>query len=406
MKTKLNSTTVSQIKTAVLNFGPQHPASHGVLRLVLQINGELIQKIDPHIGFLHRGSERLAESQNFSNGVVFTDRLDYTSVLTQTHAYCQAVESLIQNNTQTTANDLFRIMFDELARMLNHLLAISTHSLDVGSMAPLFWAFEDRERIMELVEYVSGARMHAALYAPAVDASTTLTASFFFKLLTFLKTCHKSYTEMFISLFNNRVWRLRLSGIGVLKKNDAILFGATGLFLRSSGCSLDLRAGVGYSSYSTLSFRIYTGVFGDSYDRFLIRSRELFESIHILAQITFRFLLVSNKSTALFLANSCLFINNGTEHKTKMEGLISRFKVASDFIEVSAGVSYKYVEAGKGEFGVMLVSNGSAKPHRLYLRSPAFNNLQLLPLIGAGCYFADLVTLVGSLDLVFGEVDR
>ena len=224
-----------------VNFGPQHPASHGVLRLAVVLKGELVYDIEPQIGFLHRGSEKLMEFQPFSINSVYMDRLDYTSVLTQTHAYCLTIESITGNGYKDTSTAIARTIFDELARILNHLLAISTHSLDVGSMSTLFWAFEDRERIMEILEYVSGARMHAALYIPNETLGHLLTFEFLYKILIFLRNCQKSFSEMFIVLYNNRVWKLRLAHVGELDGETAILNGVTGPILKASGGYFDNR---------------------------------------------------------------------------------------------------------------------------------------------------------------------
>ncbi len=261
---------------------------------------------------------------------------------------------------------------------------------------------------MELVEYVSGARMHACLYLPSQELYGLITDGFILKTYTFLRQCYKSFSEMFISLFNNRVWKLRLVNVGIIDKNSAVLFGATGPILKSVGMSKDLRVSQAeqYAAYEAVSFRVFVGIYGDSFDRFLIRSRELFESMHIILQTLNTFtsstfgIITINKFYGVFSSKSKSY------NKTRMESLIIKFKTASDFIQLNNGISYKAVEAGKGEFGVLIVSAGESNPYRAFLRSPAYNHLQLLPLLGSGHYFADLITLVGTLDLVFGEIDR
>ena len=398
------------IKTMVLNFGPQHPASHGVLRLVVQLNGEFIEKIDTHIGFLHRGTEKLMESKNLIQAAPYLDRLDYTSVLTQTHAYCLAVENLnLQKNLNFITKNI-RTIFDELSRTLNHLLAIAAHSLDVGSMAQLFWAFEDRERIMELFEYVSGARMHTALYLPMQNLEYLITEEFILKTLIFLKNCHKSYTEVYISLFNHRVWKLRLVNVGILNYDIARLFGATGPMLRSAGYLYDLRMSnfENYALYNQLVFKSFIGITGDCFDRFLIRSRELFESTQIIYQC------ITKLNISFMQLNTVFFVENNNFQfqqinyifKNKMECLINKFKNITDGLTTNTGLMYRAVESGKGEFGVFIVITSNNKIYRAHLRSPAYNHLQLVSLMCIGHMFADLVTILGSIDVVFGEVDR
>lgn len=383
---------VSTLKSIVLNFGPQHPAAHGVLRLLLQLRGEVVEKLDPHIGFLHRGTEKLLEYSLLVNATPFFDRLDYTSVIIQSHGYCLTVEGLLFNNKPFITTLYLRTLFDELARILNHLLAIATHSLDIGSMSPAFWAFEERELIMELWEFVSGARMHVALYNINFFSINFITKLFFFKLFYFIRNSVKTFTEVYSLLTCSNTWRLRLVNVGVLSYKDCIFTGITGPLLRSVGFCSDLRLllNSNYGAYWQLQFKSFVGIFGDSFDRFLLRVRELFESIHIIIQC------VSNLYP---LVNNFYNVN-----KSSIELTISKFKTLNFYKEV-CGINYSAVEASKGYFGVgLLINNGII--YRARLRSPAFFNLQSLLLLGQGHLLADIVTLIGSIDVVFGEVDR
>ena len=414
-----NSNSERKIKSFVLNFGPQHPASHGVLRLVLQLNGELVERADPHVGFLHRGTEKLIESRNYLKSLPYFDRLDYVSMMTQEHAFCLAIETMLKSISYTSMYVQIRTLFDELTRILNHLLAISTHSLDVGNMSPLFWAFEERERIMEFYERVSGARMHAAFYRPNDIDWTGLNFQFFLDVSLFARDCFKSLTEIFSVLSTNKIWKSRLVNIGSLNLTDAYSYGCTGPIIRSVGVKKDLRflKSETYSHYWFLSIQGFLGKRGDSYDRFLIRIREMYESVHIIFQILNN--LTNYKSTQNYdnkkisffdffdFLNSQRFkkMNLNTKY-TSMEGIINHFKNYSEGSLVPKGFVYKAVEAPKGEFGVSLISDGTAIPYRCKIRTPAYHHIQVMPRLVQGHFFADLVTVLGSQDIVFGDVDR
>lgn len=418
-----NSYSERKIKSFILNFGPQHPASHGVLRLIVQLNGELVERADPHVGFLHRGTEKLIESRNYLKSLPYFDRLDYVSMMTQEHAFCIAIESLLKTVSHTALYVQIRVLFDELTRILNHLLAISTHSLDVGNMAPLFWAFEERERIMEFYERVSGARMHAAFYRPNDIDWTGLNHQFFLDVAFFARDCFKSLTEIFTVLTTNRIWKSRLVNIGSLNITDCFSYGATGPIVRSAGLKKDIRflKSETYSHYWFLSMQGYLGKRGDSYDRFLIRMREMYESVNIIFQILsnltalnasdHQLLTKSTHNTNFFSFFDFLYsqkfnkLNKNTKY-TSMESLINHFKHYSEGSKVSRGFVYKAVEAPKGEFGVSLVSDGSAHPYRCKIRTPAYHHIQIMPRLVQGHFFADLVTVLGSQDIVFGDVDR
>nr|ASY95698.1 Nad7 [Paraurostyla sp.] len=415
-----NSYSERKIKSFILNFGPQHPASHGVLRLVVQLNGELVERADPHVGFLHRGTEKLIESRNYLKSLPYFDRLDYVSMMAQEHGFCLAIEHLLQTTSYTSLYVQIRVLFDELTRILNHLLAISTHSLDVGNMAPLFWAFEERERIMEFYERVSGARMHAAFYRPNDVDWTGLNYQFFLDLSFFARDCFKSLTEIFSVLSTNRIWKSRLVNIGSININDAYYYGVTGPVLRSTGIKKDIRflKSETYAYYWFLSIQGYLGKKGDSYDRFLIRIREMYESVNIIFQILTNLtnltnLNLNNKNKKINFFNFFDFLNshkfknlNQNSKYTSMESLIEHFKYYSEGMKVNKGFCYKSVEAPKGEFGVSLISDGTSVPYKCKIRTPAYHHIQIMPRMVQGHYFADLVTVLGSQDIVFGDVDR
>ena len=404
----------------ILNFGPQHPAAHGVLRLVVQLSGELVERSDPHVGFLHRGTEKLIEKRTYLKSVPYFDRLDYVSMMTQEHAFCIAVESLLKTTSHTALYVQIRVLFDELTRLLNHLLALSCHSLDVGNMSPLFWAFEERERLMEFYERVSGARMHAAFYRPNDLDWTGLNHQFFLDVALFARDCFKSLTEIFAVLTTNNIWKSRLIGVGGVNLNDAISYGVSGPVVRSVGIRKDVRfyKSETYASYWYLSLNSFLGKRGDSYDRFLIRVREMYESVNIVFQILSN--LTNNKTSANKNSNSKVdffsffdFLykakKNQLNKKTKytsMEGLISHFKKYSEGIKVPKGFTYTAVEAPKGEFGVALLSDGTSRPYRCKIRTPAYHHMHVMPRMVQGHYVADLVTVLGSQDIVFGDVDR
>lgn len=399
----------------VLNFGPQHPAAHGVLRLVLQLSGELIEKSDPHVGFLHRGTEKLIEKRTYLKSIPYFDRLDYVSMMTQEHAFCLGIESLLGTTSHTAIYVQIRVMFDELTRIMNHLLAIACHSLDVGNMSPLFWAFEERERLMEFYERVSGARMHAAFYRPNDLDWTGLNYQFFLDVSLFARDCFKSLTEIFAILTTNNIWKTRLVGIGSINVNDVFGYGTSGPVIRSVGIRKDIRLSRSetYASYWYLSLNSFLGKRGDSYDRFLIRVREMYESVNIVFQV------LSNLSTPKNNSGKTNFISffnflhqlrsTKLNRKTKynsMENLINHFKNYSEGVRVPRGFTYAAVEAPKGEFGTSLISDGSSKPYRCKIRTPSFHHMHVMTRMGQGHYMADMVTVLGSQDIVFGDVDR
>lgn len=408
-------TNMKNIKTMNINFGPQHPAAHGVLRLILQLNGEIVEKADPHIGLLHRGSEKLMEDRFYLQSLPYFDRFDYCSMLVQEHAYCLAIESLLGTSNYSSTCSQIRTLYDELTRILNHMLAIACHALDVGSMSSIFWAFEEREKIMEFYERVSGARMHASFYRPNEVNAKVLTGQFMDDIAEFTKNSYTSLNEMHNALTYNKIWKQRLVNIGAYSYKLCYDYGLTGVMARSTGIKRDLRMMKmeTYANYYHLNFRAYTGQNGDSYDRYLIRMNEMVESLYIVSQILFKLSSkVDDKATmrpAALLGQ--LYPKAAVKQLKKheyasMERLIGHFKYWSEGFVLRPNWTYQAVESPKGEFGVSLVSNGSNKPYRCKVRSPAYHHLQVLPKIAKGHSLADLAALIGTIDIVFGEIDR
>lgn len=382
------------LKKINLNFGPQHPAAHGVLRMLLSMENEIIVKSDVHIGLLHRGTEKLLENKMYMHGLPYFDRLDYVSMMLQEHAYCLSIEKLL--NKTIDQNSYTRTIYDELTRILNHLLAIACHALDVGSMSPIFWGFEEREKIMEFYERVSGARMHAAFYRPA-QKHRTLSHRLLSDIMYFINSSTTALNEINSLLFFNKIWRNRLIGVGTLTINNSLNSFLTGVMLRSTGIKNDIRKNpyTLYGEYIKLNWSSYVGKNGDCYDRFNIRMLEMLESLYIINSV------VSN-----YLAAHKAFSLDGDHPYKNMETLIKHFKYWSEGFVISKGKTYACVESAKGEFGVMLIADGTNKPYRCKIRSPSYYSLAALPKLVEGGYLADLVTLIGTIDIVFGEVDK
>lgn len=411
--------TLKKLKTYNINLGPQHPAAHGVLRLILQLNGEIIEKADAHIGLLHRGSEKLIEDRIYLQSVPYFDRFDYVSMMVQEHAYCLAIESLMGTTNYTATFVQIRTLFDELTRILNHLLAVACHALDVGSMSPVFWGFEEREKIMEFYERVSGARMHAAFYRPNEVNIHSISTFLLEDILDFCRNSFTTLNEIHNVLTYNKIWKQRLVNIGVYSYQTCLDYGLTGVMARCTGIKRDIRldAADTYANYYYLNFRGYLGLNGDCYDRFLIRMNEMTESLNIINQIINKLIKKKNtKKTKLSNINPHFLLQyldkktyNQLNYKNEyisMEQLISHFKYWSEGFPVPTGWTYRAVESPKGEFGVTLVSDGTNKPYRCKVRSPAYHHLQVLPKLTKGHFLADLVTLIGTIDIVFGEIDR
>lgn len=417
-----NQNSLKQLKTINLNFGPQHPAAHGVLRLIVQLNGEVVEKTDPHIGLLHRGTEKLIEDRNYLQGLPYFDRLDYCSMLMQEHAYCLAIESLLGTTNYSISFSQIRTLFDELTRILNHLLAIACHALDVGSMSSMFWAFEEREKIMEFYERVSGARMHAAFYRPNEVNLHSISTFLLEDILNFTRNCYTTLNEMHNLLTYNKIWKQRLVNIGTYSYNVALKYGLTGVMARCTGIKRDIRLSrlETYSNYYYLNFRSFVGQHGDSYDRYLIRMCEMTESLNIINQVVNKITTWKSKSIKKptkytnmwphyilnYVEPKQLITQNNKSAYTSMEELIKHFKYWSEGFPVRSGWTYQAVESPKGEFGVSLVSDNTNIPYRCKVRSPAYHHMHLLPDIVKGHFLADLSAMIGTIDIVLGEIDR
>lgn len=401
-----------------LNFGPQHPASHGVLRLILQLNGEIIEQSDTHIGLLHRGTEKLIEGKNFLKNLPYFDRMDYIAVLTQEHVYCLAVERLLETPKYKLEFTQVRIIFDELTRISNHIFCIATQALDLGTMSPIFWGFEEREKIMEIYERVSGARMHVAFYRPNDLSLNYITTTLLTDILILVKSIFKRISLIENKLLMTSIWKYRLSNIGLISLKQATQWGLTGVLARGSGITRDIRFNFNesYSNYYFLNSRSFIGTNGDAYDRYLIRIKEIYESLHLIIQVIQKWK-VSNlnnsflKPLSMFAqikTNSIKPLRKSTQLSwyLSMEELISHFKYYSEGEVIKKNFTYAKVESPKGEYGVYLFTDGSNKPFRCRIRTPSHYHIQILDTIIQGHFFSDLISLIGSVDLVMGEVDR
>ena len=417
---------MAEIRNYTLNFGPQHPAAHGVLRLVLELDGEVIERADPHIGLLHRGTEKLAESKTFLQSVPYMDRLDYVSMMCNEHAYVMAIEKLLQLDVPVRAQYI-RVMFDEITRILNHLLWIGAHALDIGAMTMFLYAFREREDLMDCYEAVSGARMHAAYYRPGGvyrDLPDSMPQYTFSKLknaaqlaklnenrqgslLDFIDdfvarfpTCVDEYETL---LTDNRIWKQRTVGIGVVSPERALALGFTGAMLRGSGIAWDLRKKQPYEVYADLDFDIPVGVEGDCYDRYLVRMEEMRQSNRIIKQCIDW---LRKNPGPVITDNHKVAPPSRLDMKTNMEELIHHFKLFTEGMHVPEGEAYAAVEHPKGEFGIYLVSDGANKPYRLKIRAPGYSHLAALDEMARGHMIADAVAIIGTQDIVFGEIDR
>ena len=393
------STPEVEIKNLTLNFGPQHPAAHGVLRLILEMDGEVIERADPHIGLLHRGTEKLIEHKTYLQAVPYFDRLDYVSPMCQEHAFALAVESLLGCEVPLRAQYL-RVLFSEMTRLLNHTLNIATQALDVGATTPLLWMFEEREKMMEFYERASGARMHAAYFRPggvAQDVPKDLLADIY----AFTETFPGYLRDIETLLTENRIWKQRTVDIGTVSVDEALAWGFTGPMLRGSGVAWDLRKSQPYEVYDKLDFAVAVGKHGDCYDRYLVRMEEMYQSVSLMRQC-----IEQMPSGPVKTSDRKVSPPPRAEMKRSMEALIHHFKLYTEGYHVPAGEIYRAVEAPKGEFGVFLISDGSNKPYRARIRAPGFAHLQGLDFMTKGHMLADVVTIIGSLDIVFGEIDR
>jgi NADH dehydrogenase (ubiquinone) Fe-S protein 2 len=387
------------LKNFTLNFGPQHPAAHGVLRLVLELEGEVVLRADPHIGLLHRGTEKLIEYKNYLQALPYFDRLDYVSMMAQEHTYSLAVEKLLFCEVPRRAQ-FIRVLFLELTRILNHLLAVGCHAMDVGAMTPFLWSFEEREKLMEFYERVSGARMHSAYIRPG-GVSQDIPLGMIDDIKIFINQFNTRVNEVEEMLTNNHIWKQRLVDVGIVSHSDCKEWGFSGPLLRGSGIAWDLRKTQPYEIYNEIPFDIPVGTSGDCYDRYLIRVQEMREACKIID-----FCLNNIVEGSVQTTNKKLMNPNKNAIKKSMEALIHHFKYFTKGFLVPSGEVYMYTEAPKGEFGVNLISDGSNKPYRCKIKAPGFNHLQGLDFMSQGHMIADVVTIIGTQDIVFGEVDR
>lgn len=417
---------MAEIQNYTLNFGPQHPAAHGVLRLVLELDGEVIKRADPHIGLLHRATEKLAEHRTYLQALPYMDRLDYVSMMVNEHAYCLAVERLLGVEVPLRGQYI-RVMFDEITRILNHLMSIGSHALDVGAMAVFLYAFREREDLMDAYEAVSGARLHAAYYRPggvyrdlpdqmpqykankyrSTKDLNAMNEARSGSLLDFLEdftnrfpACVDEYETL---LTDNRIWKQRLVDVGIVTADRAKALGFTGPMLRGSGVEWDLRKTQPYEVYDRIDFDIPVGTNGDSYDRYLVRIAEMRESNRIIRQCIEW---LRNNPGPVITDNHKVAPPSRERMKTGMEDLIHHFKLFSEGMHVPPGEVYAGVEHPKGEFGIYMVSDGANKPYRMKIRAPGFVHLQALDEMSRGHMISDAVTIIGTQDIVFGEIDR
>ena len=417
---------VAEIKNYTMNFGPQHPAAHGVLRLVLEMDGEVIQRVDPHIGLLHRATEKLAENRTYLQSVPYMDRLDYVSMMMNEHAYVMTIEKLLQIKVPIRAQYI-RVLFDEITRILNHLLWLGAHALDVGAMTVFLYAFREREDLFDCYEAVSGARMHAAYYRPGGvyrDLPSTmpqfqpskkqrsseinkLNKNRSGSLLDFIEDFAKrfpTYVDEYETLLtDNRIWKQRTVGIGVVDPDRAVALGMTGPMLRGSGVEWDLRKKQPYETYSALDFKIPLGKEGDCYDRYLVRMEEMRESNKIIKQCIEW--LRENPGPVISNDNK-VTPPSRSEMKEDMESMIHHFKLFTEGFHIPKGEAYAAVEHPKGEFGTYIISDGANKPYRLKIRAPGFPHLAAINEMTKGHMLSDLVAIIGTQDIVFGEIDR
>jgi NADH-quinone oxidoreductase subunit D len=388
-----------QIKPLTMNFGPQHPAAHGVLRMVMEMDGEVVRRIDPHIGLLHRGTEKLIEYKTYLQAIPYFDRLDYVSPMCQEHAFVLAIEKLLGLEVPARGQYI-RVMFDEITRILNHLLNIPAYAMDVGAVTPFLWAFEQRELLMEFYDRASGARLHANYYRPG-GVHQDLPAGLLDDIWAWSEQFPKVVDDLEGLLTENRIFKQRLVDIGVVGPEDAIAWGFTGPMLRASGVPWDLRKAQPYLVYDKMDFDIPVGKNGDCYDRYLVRVEEMRQSLKIVRQC-----IQAMPGGPATSADRKVTPPPRGEMKRSMEALIHHFKLYTEGFHVPAGETYTAIEAPKGEFGVYLVSDGGNRPYRCKIRAPGFPHLQAMEFCSKGHMLADSVAILGSMDIVFGEVDR
>jgi NADH-quinone oxidoreductase subunit D len=391
------------LRNFTINFGPQHPAAHGVLRLVLELDGEVVERVDPHIGLLHRGTEKLIEHKTYLQAIGYFDRLDYVAPMNQEHAFCLAIEKLLRIEVPRRGQ-LIRVLYCEIGRLLSHLLNVTTQAMDVGALTPPLWGFEEREKLMVFYERASGARMHANYFRPGgvhQDLPPKLIDDIWAFCDPFLKVCD----DIEGLLTDNRIFKQRNVDIGVVKLEDAWKWGFSGVMVRGSGAAWDLRRAQPYECYSELDFAIPVGKNGDCYDRYLIRMEEMRQSTSIMKQCLERLRSPEGQGPVVIEDNK-ITPPRRAEMKRSMEALIHHFKLYTEGFRVPAGEIYAAVEAPKGEFGVYLVADGTNKPYKCKIRAPSYPHLAAMDFLCRGHMLADVSAILGSIDVVFGEVDR
>jgi NADH-quinone oxidoreductase subunit D len=391
------------LRNFTINFGPQHPAAHGVLRLVLELDGEIVDRVDPHIGLLHRGTEKLIEYKTYLQAIGYFDRLDYVAPMNQEHAFCLAVEKLLDIKVPYRAQ-LIRVLYSEIGRLLSHLLNVTTQAMDVGALTPPLWGFEEREKLMVFYERASGARMHAKYFRPG-GVHQDLPPKLLDDIYAFCDPFLKVVEDLDALLTGNRIFKQRNVDIAVVKLEDAWNWGFSGVMVRGSGAAWDLRRAQPYECYSDLAFDIPIGKNGDCYDRYLIRMEEMRQSVRIMKQCLEKLRGKEGQGPVNVDDNKIVPPRRG-EMKRSMEALIHHFKLYTEGYHVPAGEVYVAVEAPKGEFGVYLVSDGTNKPYKCKIRAPGFAHLSAMDFMTRGHMLADVSAIIGSIDIVFGEVDR
>jgi NADH-quinone oxidoreductase subunit D len=384
-----------------INFGPQHPAAHGVLRLVLELDGEVVERVDPHIGLLHRGTEKLMEARTYLQNVPYFDRLDYVAPINQEHSFCLAIEKLLGLEVPRRAQ-IIRVLFDEIGRILNHLLNVTTQAMDVGALTPPLWGFEEREKLMVFYERASGARLHANYNRPG-GVHQDLTPALIADIAAWCRAFPAALDDIDNLITPNRIFKQRNVDIGVVSKEQAYAWGFTGVMLRGSGIPWDLRRNQPYEIYDELEFEIPLGKNGDCYDRYLCRMEEMRQSVKIMLQCVE---LLEKTPGPVLTEDGKVAPPRRGEMKRSMEALIHHFKLYTEGFHVPAGEVYACVEAPKGEFGVYLVADGTNKPYRCKIRAPGFPHLAAMDWMNRGHMLADVSAILGSLDIVFGEIDR
>ncbi|HWL05940.1 MAG TPA: NADH-quinone oxidoreductase subunit D [Xanthobacteraceae bacterium] len=393
----------TQLRNFTINFGPQHPAAHGVLRLVLELDGEVVERVDPHIGLLHRGTEKLIEAKTYLQAVPYFDRLDYVAPMNQEHAFCLAIEKLL-GITVPRRGQLIRVLYSEIGRLLSHLLNVTTQAMDVGALTPPLWGFEEREKLMVFYERASGSRMHAAYFRPG-GVHQDLPPALIDDIEGFCDPFLKVVDDLEVLLTENRIFKQRNVDIGVVSLEDAWAWGFSGVMVRGSGAAWDLRKAQPYECYDEMEFDIPIGRNGDCYDRYCIRVEEMRQSVRIMKQCVEKLRAPDGQGPVTVLDNKVTPPRRG-EMKRSMEALIHHFKLYTEGFHVPAGEVYAAVEAPKGEFGVYLVADGTNKPYKCKIRAPGFAHLQAMDFLCKGHMLADVSAILGSLDIVFGEVDR